>query len=53
MKTAKNTEYENFDSLASDLLKVPHSTIKNKIDAEKSAKKRKKPKKSSASREGA
>jgi hypothetical protein len=33
------------------LLKVPHSEIKAKLDEEKDAKKRKKSKKSSASRE--
>jgi len=45
------TEYEKFSDFMGALLKVPHSEIKEKIDAEKTAKKRKKSKKSSASRE--
>jgi hypothetical protein len=52
MKNTNSTEYEKFNSLARDLIKVPHSEIKAKLDAEKAAKKRKKSKKSSASREG-
>jgi hypothetical protein len=48
MKT--KTEYENFANLTTKLMKVPHSEIKAKLDAEKAAKKRKKSK-SSASRE--
>jgi hypothetical protein len=47
----KKTEYENFDQAMRDLLKVPHSEIKTKLDEEKTAKKRKKVKQSSASRE--
>jgi hypothetical protein len=50
MKT-KSNEYANFENLARNLLKVPHSEIKAKLDEEKAAKKRKKSKKSSASRE--
>jgi hypothetical protein len=46
-------EYTNFEQMANKLLKVPHDEIKAKLDAEKAAKKRKKSKKSSASREGA
>jgi hypothetical protein len=49
----KPKEYENFERTMTELLKVPHSEIKAKLDAEKLAKKRKKSKKSSASREGA
>jgi hypothetical protein len=49
MKT-KN-EFENFQNLMGNLMKVPHSEVKAKLDAEKAAKKRKKAKKSSASRE--
>jgi hypothetical protein len=49
MKTS--SEYEKFDSAMRAILKVPHSEIKAKLDAEKAAKKRKKAKKSSASRE--
>jgi len=48
-----NTEYENFDRTMREIMKVPHSEIKAKLDAEKLEKKRKKTKKSSASREGA
>ena len=33
------TEYENFERLTRELLKVPHSEIKAKLDAEKEAKK--------------
>ena len=46
------TEYDNFTNLVDRILKVPHSEIKAKLDAEKAAKKQKKPKTSSASREG-
>jgi len=49
MKRSK--EYENFERTMTELLKVPHSVIKAKLDAEKAAKKRKKSRKSSASRE--
>lgn len=50
----QNTEFDNFDSTMRELIKVPHSEIKAKLDAEKKAKKRKRSKKSSsASREGA
>lgn len=45
----KANEYEHFTELLGKLLSVPHSEIKAKLDAEKRAKKRKKPKKSSAS----
>jgi hypothetical protein len=48
MKT-KN-EYQKFTDLVSGILKVPHSEIKAKLDAEKAAKKRKKARISSASR---
>lgn len=48
----RHNEFENFDRMVRDVLKVPHTDIKAKLDAEKAAKKRKKPKKSSsASRE--
>ncbi|MFZ0737259.1 MAG: hypothetical protein WAM96_09225 [Candidatus Acidiferrales bacterium] len=50
MKT--KSEYDRFESLVSGLLKVPHSEIKAKLDAEKKAKKRKKPR-TSAFRVGA
>ena len=44
----RKAEYNNFDTLMRELIKVPHSTVKAKLDAEKVAKKRK-PKKASAS----
>ena len=38
-------EYENFDRTMRDLVKVPHGEIKAKLDAEKSARgKKRKPK---------
>lgn len=33
-------EFKKFDSLASSLIRVPHSEIKAKLDAEKAAKKK-------------
>jgi hypothetical protein len=39
------TDFEKFDRTMRDLLKVPHTEIKAKLDAEKKAKKRKKAKK--------
>jgi hypothetical protein len=47
----QKTEFDKFDLTMHELLKVPHSEIKRKLDAEKAAKKRKKARKSSASRE--
>lgn len=47
----KETEFNKFEKLTSDLLAVPHAIIKARLDEEKAAKKRKKSKKSSASRE--
>ena len=45
-------EYAKFDSLMEKLLRVPHSEIKAKLEAEKMAKaKKRKPKKTSASRD--
>jgi hypothetical protein len=46
----KRTEYDKFSELVDQVLRVPHSEIKAKLDEEKGAKKRKKSKKSSASR---
>jgi hypothetical protein len=51
MVRRKLTDNQRFVDLASSLLKVPHSEIKAKLDAEKAAKKQKKSKKSSAFRE--
>ncbi len=52
MKT-KSNEYANFENLTRQLVSVPHSEIKAKLDAEKKAKERKKSKKPCASRAGA
>ena len=41
MKKRTSTEYDNFDRTMRDLVKIPHSEIKAKLDAEKKAKKRK------------
>ena len=48
----RESEYKRFDRTMRDLLKVPHSEIKARLDAEKAAKKRKKSKTSSVSRAG-
>jgi hypothetical protein len=45
----KREAYDRFQNLTDKLLSVPHAEIKDKLDAEKQAKKRKKSKKSSAS----
>lgn len=50
MTKQKSSEYDNFDSTMRKLIRVPHSELKAKLDAEKRAKKRKKSAKSSASR---
>jgi len=42
-------EFKKFDEKMKKLMKVPHSEIKAKLDAEKKAKRRKKSKTSSAS----
>lgn len=44
----RNKEFERFNNLTRELLKVSHGEVKAKLDAEKQAKKRKKAKKSSA-----
>jgi hypothetical protein len=38
MKDKKNGEYEKFDDTMTQLLKVPHIEIKEKLEAEKTAK---------------
>jgi hypothetical protein len=40
----KKSEYEKFDEAVRELLKVPHSEIKAKLEQEKIAKQRKKKK---------
>ena len=47
----KLNDYDRFANLTRQLVSVPHSEIKAKLDAEKAAKKRKKSKTSSVSRE--
>ena len=47
----KPSEFDAFANLAKQIVAVPHSEIKAKLDEEKAAKKRKKSKQSSASRE--
>jgi hypothetical protein len=47
--TKKHNEYEAFDDAMRELIKVPHTELKAKLEEEKAAKKRKKPKASSAS----
>jgi hypothetical protein len=49
----KSNEFVNFEKTLGQLLKVSHAEIKTKLDEEKAAKKRKKSKKSSVSRDGA
>jgi hypothetical protein len=41
MQTRNSVEYEKFASLTDKLLKVPHSELKAKLEAEKKAKKKK------------
>jgi len=48
----KRNEFAAFNDLAKKLVSVPRSEVKAKLDAEEQAKKRKKSKTSSASREG-
>jgi len=45
----KEDEFSTFDHTMRELIKVPHSELKAKLESEKKAKKRKKSKKSSAS----
>jgi hypothetical protein len=47
----KDSEYERFDSTMRDLMKVSHTEIKAKLDAEKKAKAKKKIKKKEGSRQ--
>jgi hypothetical protein len=47
----KIDEFANFERTVAGLLRVPHSEIKAKLDAEKKAKKQKKARKSAVSRE--
>jgi hypothetical protein len=45
-----SSEFNNFDRTMRKLMRVPHSELKAKLDAEKQTKKRKKSRKASASR---
>jgi hypothetical protein len=47
--TKQNNEFEKFDSTMRQLMKVPHSEIKAKLDAEKRARDKKRKAKPSAS----
>jgi hypothetical protein len=47
----KTSEYQRFDALMTKIAKVSHAELKAKLDEVEAAKKRKKPKASSASRE--
>jgi hypothetical protein len=49
----KQSEYANFSELTDKLIRISHKELQAKLENEKAAKKRKKSKKSSASREGA
>jgi hypothetical protein len=49
--TRRKSEFNNFDNVLREVLKAPPSVVKARLEAEKMAKKRKKSKKSSASRE--
>jgi hypothetical protein len=40
----KKTEYENFDRTMQELVKIPHSEIKAKLDSEKKRKAKRSPK---------
>ncbi len=49
---SRNQQFDNFDRAMRELIKVPHSDIKAKLDAERSAKtKKREAKKPSASRD--
>jgi len=50
MAVKHSKEYDRFLNLMSGVIRVPHSEVKAKLDAEKEAKKRKKSRRSSASR---
>jgi hypothetical protein len=45
----RSNEWVNFDAMMKQLISVPHSAIKAKLDAEKRAKQKRKTKQSSAS----
>jgi hypothetical protein len=43
MKQRSSQEFQKFDQMMGELLKVPHSEIKQKLDQEKAEKKKKRP----------
>lgn len=49
--TKRTPEFEKFDRAMGQLLSVPHSEIKKKLDAEKEEKKRKREKKREAKKD--
>jgi len=49
-KPIDNSEYANFDRTMRKLIKIPHSVIKAKLDAEKRAKEKKRKIRTSVSR---
>ena len=51
MKAKTESEYDRFENLAREVLRVSHAEVKAKLEAEKRAKKQKKSRISSASRE--
>jgi len=48
-RSARTSEYERFDNMMQRLIRVSHSEIKAKLDAEKKAKARRKKRKSRTS----
>jgi len=52
VKNAPNPEFDRFDRMLSELLKVPHSAIKAALDEEKKAKEQKKKRKPKTSASG-
>jgi hypothetical protein len=46
-----NEEYQNFDRTMRDLMKVTHSTVKAKLNAEKRAKQKRKARPSASARD--
>jgi len=51
MKPQTNNEFDNFDRTMRQLMKVPHSEIKAKLDEEKEIKKEKKARKAKEGKE--
>ena len=49
----KRGEYARFDSAMRKLMAIPHSAVKAKLDAEKRAKKKRKPRASASGRASA